>query len=284
MMGLPDVTALQAEMLEEMRKRMKAAVDTSDPEAMLQAWMPAGAQRLRAVPEVLVGQRGPCRRVLAKEGASPNRAWLCTATRSSPCRAGVGGPAWQSSVFPDRSGDAVRWLGPVRIAQRRGWRAPRRITRTTTESRSTMASAAVVSAPASFTGEDVAEFHVHGGRAVVEAVAGRFRRAVQGLRPAEPGEFTRRAVENGNSILPRPKPWPISSMPKPKPSGGRRCGSMVARWPISMRIGGARLIRASRLGGGGHRFLRRGNSRRRTGSGQEHKSSEIARGNSRTPG
>ena len=44
LMGLPDVTALQGELLEEMRKRMKAAVDTSDPEAMLRAWMPMGAQ------------------------------------------------------------------------------------------------------------------------------------------------------------------------------------------------------------------------------------------------
>jgi hypothetical protein len=44
LMGLPDVTALQGEMLEEMRKRMKAAVDSSDPQAMLQAWMPLGAQ------------------------------------------------------------------------------------------------------------------------------------------------------------------------------------------------------------------------------------------------
>ncbi|HUT50815.1 MAG TPA: tRNA uridine-5-carboxymethylaminomethyl(34) synthesis GTPase MnmE [Alphaproteobacteria bacterium] len=50
--------------------------------------------------------------------------------------------------------------------------------------------------PASVTGEDVAELHVHGGRAVIEgvieALAGQ-----DGLRPAEPGEFTRRAFENG---------------------------------------------------------------------------------------
>jgi tRNA modification GTPase len=51
-------------------------------------------------------------------------------------------------------------------------------------------------APDSFTGEDVAEFHVHGGRAIVEAVLDELA-AVPGCRPAEPGEFTRRAVENG---------------------------------------------------------------------------------------
>jgi len=55
-------------------------------------------------------------------------------------------------------------------------------------------------AGASFTGEDVAEFHVHGGRAVVEAVLGALGR-MPGLRPADPGEFTRRAVENGKFDL-----------------------------------------------------------------------------------
>jgi len=54
--------------------------------------------------------------------------------------------------------------------------------------------------PASFTGEDVAEFHVHGGRAVVAGVLAALGR-VGGLRPAEPGEFTRRAFENGKMDL-----------------------------------------------------------------------------------
>jgi tRNA modification GTPase len=54
-------------------------------------------------------------------------------------------------------------------------------------------------APASFTGEDVAEFHIHGGRATVEALLAAL--AAAGLRPAEPGEFTRRAVENGKLDL-----------------------------------------------------------------------------------
>jgi tRNA modification GTPase len=55
-------------------------------------------------------------------------------------------------------------------------------------------------APASFTGEDVAEFHVHGGRAVIEGLLAALGE-VSGLRPAEPGEFTRRAVENGKFDL-----------------------------------------------------------------------------------
>lgn len=54
--------------------------------------------------------------------------------------------------------------------------------------------------PASATGEDVCEFHLHGGRAVVAAVLGALSR-LPGLRPAEPGEFTRRALMNGRIDL-----------------------------------------------------------------------------------
>ena len=45
--------------------------------------------------------------------------------------------------------------------------------------------------PASFTGEDSCELHVHGGPAVVAAVLDAIQ-AVPGLEPAEPGDFTRR--------------------------------------------------------------------------------------------
>ncbi|MGH6835416.1 MAG: tRNA uridine-5-carboxymethylaminomethyl(34) synthesis GTPase MnmE [Methylocella sp.] len=55
-------------------------------------------------------------------------------------------------------------------------------------------------APKTYTGEDYAEFHVHGGRAVVasmvKAIGG-----IAGTRPAEPGEFTRRALVNGKMDL-----------------------------------------------------------------------------------
>ena len=54
--------------------------------------------------------------------------------------------------------------------------------------------------PHSFTGEDVAEFHVHGARAVVAALVDALA-GLPGLRPAEPGEFTRRAFENGKLDL-----------------------------------------------------------------------------------
>jgi tRNA modification GTPase len=54
--------------------------------------------------------------------------------------------------------------------------------------------------PASATGEDVAEFHVHGGRAVLAALFAALS-AFENIRAAEPGEFTRRAFENGKLDL-----------------------------------------------------------------------------------
>src|SRR6201991_1905756 len=54
--------------------------------------------------------------------------------------------------------------------------------------------------PASATGEDVAEFHVHGGRAVLAALFAALG-SFDNVRTAEPGEFTRRAFENGKLDL-----------------------------------------------------------------------------------
>ncbi|RJF89649.1 tRNA uridine-5-carboxymethylaminomethyl(34) synthesis GTPase MnmE [Oleomonas cavernae] len=53
--------------------------------------------------------------------------------------------------------------------------------------------------PASFTGEDVVELHVHGGRAILQRLSGVL--LALGLRPAEAGEFTRRAFEAGKLDL-----------------------------------------------------------------------------------
>jgi tRNA modification GTPase len=54
--------------------------------------------------------------------------------------------------------------------------------------------------PASATGEDVAEFHVHGGRAVLASLFAALS-GIDNVRAAEPGEFTRRAFENGKLDL-----------------------------------------------------------------------------------
>jgi tRNA modification GTPase len=53
--------------------------------------------------------------------------------------------------------------------------------------------------PGTYTGEDCAELHLHGGRGVIDGVAAALTNA--GLRPAEPGEFTRRAFLNGKMDL-----------------------------------------------------------------------------------
>ena len=58
----------------------------------------------------------------------------------------------------------------------------------------------VFAAPASFTGELMAELQVHGSLAVVQSLV-RVLASLEGLRQAEPGEFTRRALENGRLDL-----------------------------------------------------------------------------------
>ena len=55
-------------------------------------------------------------------------------------------------------------------------------------------------APKSETGEDMAELQIHGGRAVIEATLGAIGK-IEGCRLAEPGEFARRAFENGKLDL-----------------------------------------------------------------------------------
>ena len=54
--------------------------------------------------------------------------------------------------------------------------------------------------PNSFTGEEVVEFQTHGGRAITAALLSELAK-IEGFRPAERGEFTRRAVENGKMDL-----------------------------------------------------------------------------------
>ncbi|MEJ0040766.1 MAG: hypothetical protein WDM81_00420 [Rhizomicrobium sp.] len=115
------------------------------------------------------------------------------ALSSAPGRAGVAvvrvsGPA--ARAVAERLGGA---LSPPRQAVLRALRA----------SDGAAIDAALVlwfPGPASFTGEDVVEFHVHGGRAVVERLSAEIAK-VPGTRPAEPGAFTRRAVENGKLDL-----------------------------------------------------------------------------------
>jgi len=94
-----------------------------------------------------------------------------------------------------RSGDAVKALaGRLPAARRASVRTLRRDGAVIDE-----ALCLWFPGPASYTGEDCAEFHVHGGVAVVEALIEAL--AGLGLRLAEPGEFTRRAFQNGKLDL-----------------------------------------------------------------------------------
>ncbi|KAF9042592.1 hypothetical protein BDZ89DRAFT_1128504 [Hymenopellis radicata] len=54
--------------------------------------------------------------------------------------------------------------------------------------------------PRSFTTEDVLELHIHSGRAIISSVLGALA-AIDACRPAEPGEFTRRAFMGGRLDL-----------------------------------------------------------------------------------
>jgi len=53
--------------------------------------------------------------------------------------------------------------------------------------------------PRSYTGEDLIEFHIHGGHTIIKAIIGALMKS--GARPAEPGEFTRTAFLNGRMDL-----------------------------------------------------------------------------------
>ncbi len=115
-----------------------------------------------------------------------------------------------TSTAPGMAGIAVlRVSGPqaanVLIALTGGMPTPRVATVSRIQdpvSRETLDAALVLwfPGPRSFTGEDVAELHLHGGRAVVAAVLSAIL-SVPHVRAADPGEFTRRAFENGKLDL-----------------------------------------------------------------------------------
>jgi tRNA modification GTPase len=88
--------------------------------------------------------------------------------------------------------------------------------------------------PASATGEDAVELHCHGGRAVVEAVLGALEE-IDGLRPALPGEFTRRAFENGRIDLTEAEG--LADLIEAETESQRRAALMMAEGGLSKQIG-----------------------------------------------
>jgi tRNA modification GTPase len=129
----------------------------------------------------------------------------------SPC--GPMSPAdtiYALSTPPGVSGIAVIRLsgphaGPALTALAGALPPPRRLTRRWLHQPGTAARlddgmVAWLPGPASYTAEDMAELHTHGGRAVVAAVLAALG-GMPGLRAAEAGEFTRRAFANGRLDL-----------------------------------------------------------------------------------
>ena len=88
--------------------------------------------------------------------------------------------------------------------------------------------------PASATGEDVAELQCHGGRAVVDAILSALG-AVDGLRPAEPGEFTRRAFENGRIDLTQAEG--LADLLEAETQSQRKAALALADGGLRMQIG-----------------------------------------------
>src|SRR5262252_8219207 len=121
----------------------------------------------------------------------------------------------RSTIFALSSGRPPAAIAVVRISGPRAGRALERLTGRVPQPRQATlvrvrepASGEVIDealalwfpAPASETGEDVAELQLHGGQAVVAGVL-KALGAIEGCRMAEPGEFSRRAFENGKLDL-----------------------------------------------------------------------------------
>jgi tRNA modification GTPase len=130
---------------------------------------------------------------------------------------GAGAPAVTDTIFALSSGAPPAGVAVVRISGARAGEALDRLSgdRARPEARRAVLRALVDPAdshpldralilwlpgPGTATGEDMVEFHLHGGRAVTAAVLAVLGR-LPGLRSAEPGEFTRRAFELGRIDL-----------------------------------------------------------------------------------
>lgn len=99
----------------------------------------------------------------------------------------------------------------------------------------------VFRAPSSYTGEDVVEISCHGGTAILRSVLGAVLAA--GTRPAEPGEFTRRAFLNGRLDLAQAEA--VNDLIRAKSDGARRAALTQLSGGLSRRVGD---IRSSLLG------------------------------------
>ena len=88
-------------------------------------------------------------------------------------------------------------------------------------------------APSSATGEDVIEFHCHGGRAVVDGILDALS-GIEGLRIAHPGEFTRRAFENGRIDLTEAEG--LADLLEAETASQRRAALLMARGGLRHQV------------------------------------------------
>jgi tRNA modification GTPase len=88
--------------------------------------------------------------------------------------------------------------------------------------------------PHSVTGEDVVELHLHGGRSVIAAVLAALA-AVDGLRPAQAGEFTRRAFDHGRIDLAEAEG--LADLLEAETESQRRAALALAGGALSRQIG-----------------------------------------------
>jgi tRNA modification GTPase len=116
------------------------------------------------------------------------------ALSSAPGRAGVA----VVRVSGPRAGTVLDLIAPPRPSPR--YAAARHIVQPETGERLDHGLVLWFPGPKSFTGEDTAELHLHGGRAVIKAVLGALG-SIPGCRLAEAGEFARRAFENARIDL-----------------------------------------------------------------------------------
>ena len=246
-MGLPDVEPMQKKMLDDMQARMKQAFDANDPEGMMRAWMPLGGgaeafqkfQKLMWDSAAAHGQKGrqiACRHEL-HDLCPGQRARAAPGWRWCGCR-GRGRAAWPR-----------RWPGPCPRPARRccgGWRM--------TGPKSTRPCccgfAAPPASPAKMWPNSIS---MAGGRCARPCLP---RFPLWALRPAEPGEFSRRAVENGKLDLTRAEAIADlvdAETPAQLRQALRQHDGALADLYEGWR---AALIAALGPGGSGHRFFR----------------------------